>query len=153
MPDTVVCIGAVVWRGAGVLLVRQAAGHDLAGQWTIPWGRLEPGESPAEAAARETREEASIDARVAGLLGVQELPAPWKGSIALVYQCLHVSGEPLPDNRETDAARFFSEPELDGLREPMEPWSAWLVRRAFSGRTIVIRSDPTNPFSAEAGFL
>lgn len=153
MPDTVICIGALVRRGARVLLVRQATGHELAGQWTIPWGRLEQGESPAAAAIRETREEAAIESRVAGLLGVQELPAPWEGSVALVYQCVHVDGEPKPDDRETDAARYFNEAELGELKEPIEPWSEWLVRRAFAGRTTVLRSDPTNPFGAEPGFL
>lgn len=46
MPDTVVCVGAVVRKRGRVLLVRQAAGHPLAGQWTIPWGRIDDPTNP-----------------------------------------------------------------------------------------------------------
>jgi|GEM_PF-4495095 len=35
-------------------------------RWTFPKGRLERGESPAQAAAREAREEAGISGRVGG---------------------------------------------------------------------------------------
>jgi mutator protein MutT len=154
MPATVVCIGAIVKKDARILLVRQAAGHSLAGQWTIPWGRLEAGESAAVAALRETREEAGIVARVSGFLGVQELPHPWTGWLALVYRCEHVSGEPRPDGRETDAARYFCANELAQLEEPIEPWSAWLVRRAFAGKIAPIaRSETSNPFHPSPAFL
>jgi ADP-ribose pyrophosphatase YjhB (NUDIX family) len=154
MPETVVCVGAIVRNGSRVLLVRQAAGHSLAGQWTIPWGRLEQGESAAAAAIREVIEESCVTAKVEALLGVQELPPQWSGWLALVYQCQHVSGEPAPDGRETDAAMYFSEAEMNSLQEPIEPWSEWLVRRVFSGKVTLTRSgDTTNPFGAEAGFL
>jgi len=154
MPETVVCIGAIVKKESRVLLVRQAAGHSLAGQWTIPWGRLERGESAAAAALREVMEESGVVAKVEGLLGVQELPSRWQGWLAIVYQCQHVSGEAVPDGRETDAARYFSEEELDSLVEPIEPWSEWLVRRVFSGNVTITRGgDPSNPFGASVGFV
>ena len=154
MPETVVCIGTVVRKGSSVLLVRQSAGHPLAGQWTVPWGRLEAGESPVAAALRETREEAGIEATVEGVLGVQELPAPWVGWIALVYLCTHVEGDPSPRDREADAARFFSASELDALDEPLEPWSAWLVRRIFAGDfTVILTTGPANPFKSASAFL
>ena len=34
----VVCIAAVVRKADRILLVRQAPGHSLQGQWTVPWG-------------------------------------------------------------------------------------------------------------------
>ncbi len=132
MAETIVCVGAVVTHDDRILLVRQAPGHSLAGQWTIPWGRLENGESPAAAAIRETREEAGVDASLEGLIGVQELPAPWAGWIALVYLCRHTGGVVAPQDRETDAARYVSAADLDALGEPVEPWSEWLVRRVFA---------------------
>ena len=82
-------VGAVVRREKEILLVRQSAGHPLEGQWTTPWGRVEPGESPMSAAVREAMEEGGISARVESLLGVQELPAPQLGGGALVYLCEH----------------------------------------------------------------
>lgn len=152
--ETVVCVGAVVRRDSRVLLVRQAVGHSLAGQWTIPWGRLEQGESAAAAALREVLEESRVIARIDGLLGVQELPSPWLGWLAVVYQCAHISGEPAPDEEETDAALYFSQDEMNSLRAPIEPWSEWLVRRVFAEKVTLIRGgDPANPFSATSGFL
>ena len=150
--ETIVCVGAVVSKGADVLLVRQAQGHSLAGQWTIPWGRLEVGESPSVAALRETLEEGGVVARVEGLLGVQELPQPWNGWVALVYLCRHESGVPAADGRETDAAVFMSIAQLDALAEPIEPWSEWLVRRVLANCITYASSDPTNPFGAPGFF-
>ncbi len=142
---TVVCVGAVVRRDERILLVRQSKGHSLEGQWTVPWGRLENGESPGAAALREVREEGGVEAVVEGLLGVQVLPQPWLGWIALVYLCRHVDGTPAPQDAETDAAAYFSLDELNRLTEPMEPWSDWLVRRVFDGRFTLTGRDPSNP--------
>jgi 8-oxo-dGTP diphosphatase len=152
-PQTVVCVAAVVRSADRILLVRQAPGHSLQGQWTIPWGRLEAGESPAAAVAREVREEGGVRAEVEGLLGVQELPQPWKGWFALVYLCRHVEGECRPDNRETDAARYFRASELEELGEPIELWSAWLIQRIFAGQGQAIGRPSTNPFEGVDAFL
>ncbi len=48
-----------------VLLARRTEGRDLAGLWEFPGGKVEPGEAPEEALARELKEELGIDA-VAG---------------------------------------------------------------------------------------
>jgi 8-oxo-dGTP diphosphatase len=146
MTETVVCVGAVVCKADQVLLVRQAQGHSLQGQWTIPWGRLDPGESPSAAVLRETWEEGSVRAEIAGLLGVQEIPPPWEGQIAILYLCRHVDGEPAPDHRETDAARYFTDRDIDTLAESVEPFSYWLIRRVLSGQVSLIQEHPTNPF-------
>ena len=151
--QTVVCVGAVVQQGERILLVRQSAGHSLAGQWTVPWGRLDPGESPAAGALRETLEEGGIEAAVEGLLGVQELPDPWAGWIAIVYLCRHASGTPQSLDPETDSAAYFSLDELNLLREPVEPWTDWLVRRVFAGRFTSIGTDPSNPLRHSGTYL
>jgi 8-oxo-dGTP pyrophosphatase MutT (NUDIX family) len=54
-------------RDGKVLLVRHVEGH-----WMLPAGAVDPGETPAEAARREAREEASVQlelVRVAGVFG------------------------------------------------------------------------------------
>lgn len=153
MPSTVVCVGAAVRRGNRLLAVRQAPGHSLEGQWTIPWGTLEAGESPAAAAVRETLEESGIVASVDGLLGVQELPDPQRGGFALIFCCTHVSGEPEPDHRETDAAGYFSLQELDALSDPIEPWSEWLMRKTLAGDLTLTTESPGNPFAPEPGYI
>lgn len=148
---TVVCVGAVVRREDRLLAIRQAQGHALEGQWTIPWGRLDAGESPAAAAVRETSEEAGIVAAVEGLVGAQELPE--HGWIALVYLCRHVAGTPEPDHRETDAARYLSLQELEALPDPIEAWSEWLMRRALKEELRVTLESPSNPYRPKSGFI
>lgn len=153
MTATTVCVGAVVLMDDSVLLVRQAAGHQLEGQWTIPWGKIADGESPATAAIRETLEEGGVSADIEGLLGVQELPIPWAGQIGILYLCQHRNGKPKPDNRETDAARYFTESELEAMNESIEPLSRWLSIRVLSGDYTCIRENGDNPFSPSLGYL
>jgi phosphatase NudJ len=119
----------------------------------VPWGRIEDGESPAAAAIRETYEEGGVRARIEGLLGIQELPSPQDGWIAIAYLCRHVSGDPAPLDAETDAARYYSVAALDRLSEPIEPWSDWLVRRVLAGRVTVIHPDRANPLWREGTLL
>lgn len=153
MPKTELFVGAVVRRDGEVLLVRQSPGHSLAGQWTLPWGRVDAGESPMAAAIREVREEAGVEAEVEALLGVQELPEPHLGGVALVYLCRHVGGDLIPRDTETDAARYYSASAFRSLHELKEPWSDWLVQRVFAGRFTLTRGDPTNPLQSRGAFL
>jgi 8-oxo-dGTP diphosphatase len=153
MSETVVFVGAVVRYENRILFVRQSPGHALEGQWTLPWGRVQPGESPAVAAIRETREEGGVEAEVEGLLGVQELPNPQAGCIGLAYLCRHVSGTPMSMDRETDAAAYSSATELDALTEPLESWSRWLAKRIFAGTYTVTYADSTNPLQPGGSFL
>lgn len=125
----------------------------MEGLWTIPWGRLEDGESPSSAALREVEEESGIIARVDGLVGMQELPEPWLGWFALIYHYSHVEGKPQPDHRETDAADYFTIEQLDELDEPIEPWSKWLMRRVLNKEHSLAISSVDNPYNPKAGFL
>lgn len=153
MNRTVICVGTIVRRTDQILLVRQSSGHSLEGQWTIPWGQLEDGESPSASALRETKEESGITAEIEGLLGVQELPEPWSGMIGIIYLCRHSTGEPKPDNRETDAAGYFDRSAFEKLCEPIEPLSLWLVNRVFDDEYTLVKSHESNPFSPSAGFV
>jgi 8-oxo-dGTP diphosphatase len=68
----IVGAGAVVLDGESVLLVRRG-GEPLAGQWSLPGGRLELGETVQQAIVREVREETSLDVEPLRLLGVYDL--------------------------------------------------------------------------------
>ena len=102
-PKIVVCVGSVVLRGNTALFVRQAKGASLEGQWSIPWGLVEPGEALDAAALRETREESGVHAEITGLLGIQHLN--WESSVGVIFLCRHIKGAPVPDGGvETDRA-------------------------------------------------
>jgi 8-oxo-dGTP diphosphatase len=151
-PKMVVCVGTVVLQGDHALFVRQAPGHSLEGQWSIPWGVVDPDEPPEQAALRETREEAGIIAEIEGLLGVQNLRR--EGWLALVYLCHHLGGTPMSDGgRETDRAAYLSLAEMDALEEPIETWCDWIVRRVLRGEHQLILPEPDNPYRPRLAFL
>ncbi len=153
MSETVVCVGALVRKSTNLLLVRQSSGHSLEGQWTVPWGQIEPGESPTDAVVREIREESGIIAEVDGLIGMQELPEPWLGMIGILFLCRHIEGDPIPDMRETDAARYFDSDELARLQEPIEPLSKWLSERVLADEISAIGTNSNSPYSPKPSFL
>lgn len=153
MTETVLCVGAVVLRTDRVLLVRQSPGHSLEGQWTIPWGQIGRGESPTKAVLREIKEEAGVIAQVEGLLGVQELPQPWLGMVGILFLCAHVDGAPAPDQRETDAAQYFSVDQLDSIADSLEPLSAWMVRRVLANDFVLLQMNKSGPFDPSPTYL
>lgn len=63
----VVGVGGVVVRAAAVLLVRRAA-EPLRGQWSLPGGVVELGETLEEAVVRELSEETGLEVRVLELV-------------------------------------------------------------------------------------
>ena len=63
------CVGAVVHDAAGRLLLVRRANDPGRGQWSLPGGRVEPGESDASAVARELQEETGLEVRVGSLIG------------------------------------------------------------------------------------
>jgi 8-oxo-dGTP diphosphatase len=91
---TVVC--GLVERD-GLLLIGQRrpdASHPL--KWEFPGGKMEPGESPEEALARELREELAIEAGPIREIHRHEFAYPGKKPVLLIF--LHVdgfTGEPL----------------------------------------------------------
>lgn len=64
-------VGAIVLDKGALLLIKRDR-EPARGQWSLPGGRVEIGETLREALVREVREETGIDVDVDGLIGVAE---------------------------------------------------------------------------------
>jgi len=95
MSDIVRVAAAVILRRDGaVLLAQRPPGKAYAGYWEFPGGKLEPGETPARALARELREELGIVTRAASPWLVQEFVYP-HAHVELNFFRVHAfDGEP-----------------------------------------------------------
>ena len=62
-------VGVVIWRGDRFLLIRRGKPPRL-GEWSIPGGRQELGETVRETAAREAMEETGLEIELVGLVDV-----------------------------------------------------------------------------------
>jgi 8-oxo-dGTP diphosphatase len=70
-PRPEVAVGAVAVVDGALLLVRRARPPEV-GRWTVPGGRLEPGESVPEAVEREVLEETGLTVSCGELIGWAE---------------------------------------------------------------------------------
>ncbi len=121
----IVGIGAVVLRPAekghsgAVLLVRRAK-PPAAGQWSIPGGAQEVGETAESAARRELREETGLEVGPLALIAHVDSIHPDKaGRVQFHYTILDFAaewqgGEPVAGG-DVSAASFFAFAELDGM--------------------------------------
>ena len=109
------CVGAVIKdRGNRLLLIKR--GHEPgAGLWSLPGGRIEPGETDQEAVAREILEETGLRVECRDLLAVVELPG-LGGAVIVVsdYRAVVTGGDLVPGD-DADDARWVSAAELDAL--------------------------------------
>jgi 8-oxo-dGTP diphosphatase len=119
-PDSpLVGVGAIIIEDGRVLLVKR--GHPpLLGEWSIPGGVLELGETLREAAVREAREETCLTVEPAELLGVYDrVLRDDAGRILYHYVlvdflCRPTGGEALAAD-DADEVRWFTATEAAGL--------------------------------------
>ena len=104
----------VVWDddGAYLLLEVRAAGIPQAGDPCFPGGRIEPGETPAEAASREMEEELGIWIEPGRFLGQLPTVHPILGSRTDVFVCM-------ADPEESAGLRHNPAEVSEVLRVPM----------------------------------
>jgi 8-oxo-dGTP diphosphatase len=83
------CVGAVVLDSDGRLLLVRRANDPGRGLWSLPGGRVEPGESDEAAVVREVREETGLDVMTGRLVGRVQLGNYDVGD----YACSVVGGQ------------------------------------------------------------
>jgi 8-oxo-dGTP diphosphatase len=108
LPAPVPCVGVVCLRGDDVLLIRRGA-PPRAGEWSLPGGRIEPGERATEAALRELREETGVEARIVGLVDVVDglFPEAGRHYVLIDYAAEWIAGDPVAGDDAAEA-RFVA---------------------------------------------
>jgi 8-oxo-dGTP diphosphatase len=97
--------GVVCLRGEQVLLIKRGKPPRM-GEWSIPGGRMEMGETIAQAALRELAEETGVAAELLGLIDVVDHISERGQMVLIDYAARWVSGEPVAGDDAADA-RFF----------------------------------------------
>jgi 8-oxo-dGTP diphosphatase len=137
----VVGVGGVIIEHGRALLIRRGS-EPLRGQWSIPGGTLELGESLQLGVARELLEETGLEVRVLELIEVFDRIFPGDGSgsaeknhrpryhfVIVDYLCERISGEPCAGSDVTDVA-FASEDELGQYQ--LTETATRVLKRAFA---------------------
>lgn len=108
----VATVGVVCLRGAEVLLIKRGQAPRL-GQWSLPGGRLEWGETLAAGALRELAEETGVEAEILGLIDAVDglFTSRANGEttrhyVMIDYAARWLAGEPVAGDDAAEA-RFF----------------------------------------------
>lgn len=122
------CVGAVITDGAGRLLLIRRGHEPGKGLWSIPGGRIEPGESDAAALVREVREETGLVVAPGRLIGSVRRPAGPSGVFDIRDYAASVTGGVLLPGDDADDAVWAGPAELralpltDGLLAALRSW-------------------------------
>jgi mutator protein MutT len=128
-------VGAIIVQDDYILLVRRA-NPPLQGEWSIPGGLVEVGETTKEAIIREIQEETSLEIEPVKLVEVFERILRDKSNLVqyhfvlIDYVCRIVSGEPRAGS-DVSELRWAKMKELDGLK--VSPETCAVIRKAVLG--------------------
>jgi 8-oxo-dGTP pyrophosphatase MutT (NUDIX family) len=125
-PEPEPVVAAIVTSPLGVLVTHRRDG-------TPPWGfvagKIEPGESPADAALREVKEETGLTIAVGRELGRRVHPDTGRTIIYVSAEPLHRTDTAVGDPAELDDVRWVPVSEAAELMPGMyEPVRAYLAR-------------------------
>jgi 8-oxo-dGTP diphosphatase len=127
----IACVGAVIQDEQGRLLLIKRGHEPGAGLWSLPGGRVEPGETDAEALVREMREETGLVVRTGRLLGRVRRPAAGGDVLDIADYAATVvggtlkAGDDAADARWVDGKDLGILPVTDGLAEILTSWGVF----------------------------
>lgn len=122
------CVGAVIKDDQGRLLLIKRGHEPGAGLWSLPGGRIEPGETDAEALVREMREETGLEVQAGPLLGSVRRPAPGGMVLDIRDYAATITGGTLRPGDDAADARWVAPSELpsmpvtEGLVQALTGW-------------------------------
>jgi len=102
---------------ATYLIARRPAHAHLGGQWELPGGKVEPGESPEQTLRRELREELGVDIEGVSPLTFSWYPYPDRTVLLLFYQARTLPGS-RPRALAASELRLVDAGELIALEMP-----------------------------------
>lgn len=123
--ESVRCVGGLAYDPAGRLLLIRRENDPGRGLWSVPGGRVEPGETEHEALVREMAEETGLRVEPGALVGRVR-----RGRYAIAdYRCAVVggalrAGDDATDARWCTAADLAELPLVDELLETLAGWGA-----------------------------
>lgn len=106
-------VNVVVVNDAGEILMIRRTDND---NWAVPGGAIDLGESVAQAAVRETREESGIECEITGIVGIYSDPkhvilytsnGEVRQEFSIVLTARSLAGQPTPSS-ESSEVRWVS---------------------------------------------
>lgn len=99
------CVGAVISDSSGRLLLVRRANEPGRGLWSLPGGRVEPGETDEQAVVREVAEETGLVVMAGALVGRLRIPTSTGDEYDVAdYACAVVGGTVASATDALDAA-------------------------------------------------
>jgi 8-oxo-dGTP diphosphatase len=111
--DVVQAAGGLVWRNSPRGLELAVVHRPQHGDWTLPKGKLDPGERWQDAALREVIEETGFDIELAGFAGSSSYMTNRAPKIVLYWHMVVVGSDKFDphDRKEIDALEWLTVPE------------------------------------------
>jgi 8-oxo-dGTP diphosphatase len=125
-------------RRGRILLARRTAGRDLAGAWEFPGGKVEPGESPDAALARELEEELGI--RIGASAPLIRVPQAYPGKRIVLDVRVVADYAGTPHGRENQALAWTPLAKLSTY--PMPPADRPVVAALTQADRLLVTPEP-----------
>ncbi|CAN5923230.1 (deoxy)nucleoside triphosphate pyrophosphohydrolase [soil metagenome] len=109
-----VVAGLIIGDDRRVLITQRRADQSLPLQWEFPGGKVEPGEAPVAALARELTEELGVNVIVGPIWDVLFHPYPAFDLVMLVYACRLAADSPPPRTVEVADLAWVATTDLPG---------------------------------------